>query len=89
MALIKGPSPKLPKIEGQFGLLLSQCMQKMSWFIEETLDEEAFDDLKPEFVHEIVALVKDFDKDSSKPNFDTFWKHFESQTVSQIKSIIL
>jgi hypothetical protein len=36
-------------------------MEKMNSFIEECMDEDAFDDLKSDFVDEILNLTKEWE----------------------------
>lgn len=58
MELIKGPEKKTPLISSEYEQLLTHCMEKMNSFIEECMDEDAFDDLKSDFVDEILNLTK-------------------------------
>lgn len=45
MTLFKAPTKTLPIIEAEYETLLSRCIERMSEFIEECHDEEAFNDL--------------------------------------------
>jgi len=89
MTLFKAPTKTLPTIEAEYETLLSRCIERMSEFIEECHDEEAFNDLKSDFIDETLNMINDWEADSDKKVTESFWKHFEGQTETLIKSMIL